>query len=268
VKWLVYTLLIVNFALYIAEDWNRAVQVLDSDANFLDWTAGFATSIDESAWFLLLFMFELETYVLDDSDWTGWIAYVVRGIRLVCYTMLAHTVYAFGVFAIGLYPTQPVDDAARLCDLVDAEISYVYNVEYTPVTEQTCGELSAASQFYWIDQGTAVTDKAGLKLERTLAWVDLVEVVVWLLILLAIETEVYLQDRGVTGGAALRMATGTGYLLYLLLIAFAIYWATLSHWLYFWDELLWIGGFAAIEMNVSEWRDELLEKDTEAHGFR
>ncbi len=37
-----------------------------------------------------------------------------------------------------------------------------------------------------------------------------------------------------------------------------VYWATLSHWLYFWDELVWIGGFAAIEMNVSEWRDELL----------
>jgi hypothetical protein len=30
--------------------------------------------------------------------------------------------------------------------------------------------------------------------------------------------------------------------------------------LYLWDELVWIGGFAAIEMNVSQWRDELLEE--------
>jgi hypothetical protein len=30
--------------------------------------------------------------------------------------------------------------------------------------------------------------------------------------------------------------------------------------LYLWDELVWIGGFAAIEMNVSQWRDELLDK--------
>ena len=48
--------------------------------------------------------------------------------------------------------------------------------------------------------------------------------------------------------------------LYLTLIAFGIYWASLSHWLYFWDELVWIGGFAAIEVNVSKWRDKLLEE--------
>jgi hypothetical protein len=30
--------------------------------------------------------------------------------------------------------------------------------------------------------------------------------------------------------------------------------------LYLWDELLWIGGFAAIEMNVSEWREEIIER--------
>ncbi len=53
------------------------------------------------------------------------------------------------------------------------------------------------------------------------------------------------------------------FLLYLSLIIIGIYWATLSHWLYLWDELVWIGGFAAIEMNVSQWRDELLgSKDT------
>jgi hypothetical protein len=34
--------------------------------------------------------------------------------------------------------------------------------------------------------------------------------------------------------------------------------------LYFWDELVWIGGFAAIEMNVSQWRDELLNSQQTA----
>jgi len=49
-------------------------------------------------------------------------------------------------------------------------------------------------------------------------------------------------------------------LLYASLIALGVYWATLSHWLYLWDELVWIGGFAAIEMNLSEWRDEIVDK--------
>jgi len=42
-----------------------------------------------------------------------------------------------------------------------------------------------------------------------------------------------------------------------------IYWASLSHWLCTWDTLVWIGGFAAIEMNVSEWREELVEEKNE-----
>lgn len=36
--------------------------------------------------------------------------------------------------------------------------------------------------------------------------------------------------------------------------------ATLSHWLYTWDTFLWIAGFAAIEVNINEWREEFLEE--------
>ena len=81
VKWMVYTLLIINFVFYIFEDWNRAVHTLDSGSTFLDWTGEFATSIDESAWFILLFMFELETYVIADKDWTTKVARVVHSTR-------------------------------------------------------------------------------------------------------------------------------------------------------------------------------------------
>jgi hypothetical protein len=101
---------------------------------------------------------------------------------------------------------------------------------------------------------------AGLNLEQDLAWADLVEAVVWLLILLAIELVVRVQGRGIIGGALISTANALKIFLYLSLIALGIYWATLSHWLYLWDELVWIGGFAAIEMNVSQWRDELLGK--------
>jgi hypothetical protein len=77
-------------------------------------------------------------------------------------------------------------------------------------------------------------------------------------ILLAIETVVRLQGSGVTGGAKNSTAYAVQIFLYLLLIAIGIYWATLSHWLYFWDEPVRIGGFAAIELTVSEWRHGLL----------
>lgn len=75
--------------------------------------------------------------------------------------------------------------------------------------------------------------------------------------MLAIETVVRLQGRGVAGGTIISIANATQIVLYAILIAIGIYWASLSHWLYFWDELVWIAGFAAIEMNISEWRSEL-----------
>jgi len=263
VKWAVYTLLIINFVFYIFEDWNRAVHTLHAGSSILDWIGEFATSIDESAWFLLLFMFELETYVVDEKDWKGWIAHSVRGVRLFCYALLAHTVYAFLAVVINLQPTIAVVDVSDLCRLTDANVSYVYNLEYTKITDETCDELSAESNFYWVAEDPVVSDMAGLNLERHLAWADLVEVIVWLLILLAIEIVVRLQSRGITGGALTSTANTLKVFLYLTLMALGIYWASLSHWLYFWDEFVWIGGFAAIEMNVSQWRDELLEEKDE-----
>ena len=258
VKWAVYGLLIVNFGFYISEDWARAAHTLHEGSTFLDWTSEFATSIDESAWFLLLFMFELETYVLEDRHWKGWVALSVRGVRLFCYVLIAHTVYAFAVTVIDLQPTVPVQDAQDSCSLANADVSYVYNLEYTDINDGNCAGLSSASEFYWVGKDPVVSDMAGLNLERDLAWADLIEVVVWLVILLAIEAVVRLQDRGVTGGGLISLANSVKILLYLLLIAIGVYWASLSHWLYLWDELVWIGGFAAIEMNVSDWRKELL----------
>ena len=260
VKWTVYALLIVNFLFYIAEDWGRAMHTLGAESAFFDWTSEFATSIDELAWFLLLFMFELETYVLSDEVLKGRVARTLHAIRLFCYVMIAHTIYAFTVTVVDLQATVPVQGVSDLCMMAEADVSYVYNLQYTSVDEESCADLSSESQYFWVTQGEIVSDARGLDLERDLAWADLIEAVVWLLILLFIELIIQLQNRGITGGPLITIGNTTKLLLYAILIVEGIYWATLSHWLYLWDELLWIGGFAAIEMNVSDWRDELKEK--------
>ena len=102
-----------------------------------------------------------------------------------------------------------------------------------------------------------VSDLAGLQLERYLVWTDLAEAVIWLLILLSIELVVRLQDRAITSGTTIATTNMIKKFLYLSLLIMGVYWASLGPWLYFWDEIVWILGFAAIEMNVSEWRDEL-----------
>jgi len=263
VKWVVYTLLIINWGFYIYEDWNRAVHTLNAGSTFFDWAREFATSIDESAWFILLFMFELQTYVLEDQDWKGWVARTVHGVRLVCFLMIMHTVYAFAVTVIDIRPTVLVESVSSLCDIAGGDVSYVYNLEYTKITEQTCSNLSGENEFYRVGNDPVVSTIAGLRLERDLAWADLVEVVTWVLILLSIEFVVRLQEHGVSGGTLISVTNKLKIFLYIILFGLAIYWATLSHWLYTWDTFVWIAGFAAIEMNISEWRDELLEEQHE-----
>jgi hypothetical protein len=261
VKWLVYLLLIINFVFYVFEDWDRAAHTLDSGSSIFDWFVEFANTLDESAWFLLLVLFELETYVFDDEDLKGWLAHTLHGARLFCYVILAHTIYAYAMTVSGLQATTAVADVSDLCELTGDDISYVHNLAYTEINEQTCGALSDDSQFFWVADDPVVSDMAGLNLERDLAWADLAEAVIWLLILLAIEIVVRLQSRGITGGALVSSLNAIKTIFYAMLIGLGVYWATLSHWLYFWDELVWIAGFAAIEMNVSQWRDELLEKN-------
>ncbi|MCP5092300.1 MAG: hypothetical protein GY949_15405 [Gammaproteobacteria bacterium] len=260
VKWTVYTLLIVNWGFYIFEDWNRAVHTLTASSTVFEWAREFATSIDESAWFILLFMLELETYVLDDNTTKEWVTKLVHGVRFVCFAMILHTVYAFAVTLIDYQPTVIVEDVTSLCDLVDDDVSYVYNLEYTAVTAETCSGLSEATRFYRVGNDPVVSTIEGLNLERDLAWADLVEVVTWIFIILAIEIVVRLQERDVTSGILRSVAGNVKIFLYLILFALAAYWGSLSHWLYSWDTFVWIAGFAAIEMNISEWREEILEE--------
>jgi len=264
VKWAVYMLLIVNWGFYIFEDWDRALHTLNPSSTFFDWAREFATSIDESAWFVLLFLLELETYILEDEDWKGWVRKTVHGVRLVCFAMILHTVYAFAVTVIEYQPTVIVENVSSLCDMADDDISYVYNLEYTEVTEKTCHSLSDETQFYRVGNDPVVSTIAGLNLERDLAWADVVEVVTWLLIILSIETVVRFQEHKITAGKLISDANRLKVFLYLILVVLAVYWASLSHWLYSWDTFVWIAGFSAIEMNISEWRDELLEEQHES----
>lgn len=260
VKWIVYSLLLINWGFYIYEDWDRAVHTLNSSATTFDWAREFATSIDEAAWFILLFMFELETYILADSAWTGWVSRVVQTVRIVCFVMIAHTVLAFAIAVNDLEPTVPVPGIDSLCDIVDDDISFVYNLDYTVVTTNNCAALGGNATMYRVGDDPVVSTIEGLNLERDLAWSDLVEVVTWLLIIAAIELVVRLQERGITSGMTISVAGKVKVVLYAVLFGLAAYWGSLGHWLYSWDTFVWIAGFAAIEMNIQGWRKEILEE--------
>lgn len=264
IKVIVYGLLLINFAIYFKNDWVIASHTMRNGGSFLDWTGAFATTIDESAWICLLILFELETYILSDEPLPRAKALLMHAIRIICYVSLAHTLYAYTDYLIDLINVDVISNATNLCQLVAADVSYAYNLVYTELNTTNCQILSTASQFYYLDapENIIVSDSAGLNIETNLAWADVIEVVAWLIILLTMELTVRIQDRGIATGTKLKVLKIVKLMFYLILWAIIVFWLDLEHWMFAWDEFVWISGFFVIEMNMSQWRDEIIEAES------
>ena len=260
VKWTVYTILIVNFFFYILDDMEAAEHSLRGGGSFLRWAAAFTTTIDELAWFALLFLFELETYALSDNTLEGNTGRLIHGLRIICYGFLAHTIYAYAGIVLALEQAAPLAGIVDLCQLANQGMSYTYNLAFTVVDQSNCFSLSDGTEFFPVNSDSLVTDTAGIANSRWLAWVDLIEAAIWLLIVFLIEFMVIMHNRGISSGPPITMANLAKPALYGILLLISAYWGFLRHWLFVWDEVIWIGGFMAIEMNVVDWREELQEE--------
>lgn len=259
-KWAVYTLLVLNFCFYLAMDIGNAAHTLNADSTLLNITSAFALSSGVLAWLVLIGLLELETYTLDDDAWTGRLTLIVHTVRLVCFLVIAHFVFAIVDYAADLYPETPAEGVTSLCDLADQERSWTYNLDYREITRENCAELSTESAFYEIPESPVVVDGPGLKLERQLAWGDIIEIAAWIAIILATEVMVRLQERKITGGRVMTVLNAGKKVLYGVLMCLALWWLWLGHPLFTWDTMLWILGFTVIEMNLRNWREEIVHE--------
>lgn len=268
VKIVVYTLVIVNFFYYIWDDWVIASYTMREGGSFLEWTSAFAVSIDEVAWIVLLFLFELETYALSDDAFTRGRVMLMHVARVICYAFLAHTLYAYGNTVYDLMMAPVVEGVSDLCALIAPDVSFVFNLDYTDLDLTNCVEITTATQFFYTEYPSllVVTDAEGLMIEQQLAWIDLAEAFVWLIILLTIEVVIRLQDRGISGSAMISNLNRSKIFLYGLLWGATFYWIYRGHYVYAWDEFVWIAGFAAIEMNMATWRQQIIESDAAAQA--
>lgn len=208
----------------------------------------------------MLFLFEAETYWLDADAMSRLQRKLFVALRFGCYAFLAHTVYAY-IFNYHELTQAPVLTAvSSACDLSGQHFSFVRNLAYIVIDASNCGVLSTADTIYQIGGDQVVTDLVGLNELKLLYAVDIEDAIVWLCVVLIIEFVVLMQERGISGGTLINVSNYLTIALYGVLICNAGLWFWKGHWVYGWDELLWIGGFAAIEMNLSEWRDELKEE--------
>lgn len=262
IKWAVYVLLLVNLFYYAWEEWEMAQHSLRRGGSLHDWVVAFATTIDELAWFGLLFLWELETYWLPYGWHKPWAQRAMVFLRLICYFFILNTVVSRAIELNSIADLQPLAGINSPCQLTEQEWSYTYNLDFTPIDRSNCDSFSSDTQFFAV-KSTAITDTNGFKHERFSRYIDLQDAITWLLVMFSIEIAIWLQARDITGGP-LMLASYAAKIFYGLLFFHAATWVWNGHWIYGWDQVLWILGFFAIEMNVKDWRDELQEEDSES----
>ena len=261
IKYSVYSWLVVDFGFYMTDDYLAYRAALPEDALLADIVQQFSTSIDMAAWLGLVFLFELETYALPDEAFKGWIPKALHGARLICYITIGYAAFGFTAETLENYVVNEVSGVSNICELADQGISLQTDViTYREITPGNCKELSDDSSFYHIADEVSVVGASTLQHIRWMGWVDVVNAIVWILVVLLIELEVWLQAADRFSSLALTVARQTKTFLYLILILNGFIWTFTHYWLYAWDAFLWIFGFWAIELNLAEWeRDRLQE---------
>ena len=260
-KYTVYVLLTMNvFWFFIEEHAAAALQF----ANGLDLSRiieAYAATIDTAAWVVLLLMFELETYVLDAQQQNRIVTWSLHGLRVFCYAFIVYAFYGYIVNLTYLNSTTPLPGVSDLCALAGADWSFAVNLdEYVMINAQNCSTFSDALRFFQFDNMRAVVDAESLQAIRNLAWVDVINAGVWLIVVLVLEIDVRLQEHGRFEGWALRISNVSKFVLYSLLLIAAVYWGVNGDFVDFWDAFLWLVAFVFIELNVFEWHQEAREE--------
>ena len=250
-KYLVYTALVANVALFFKDDWEAASHLFRDGLPFAQIIEGFAPSIDTAAWVILLLLFELETCQLSDEVMTRPIGLVIRGLRALCYVVIvyAFTGYLGKALGFGLYVPAGALDA---CDFAVKQFAMLVELdEYQALTAGNCGGITGS---LFLNEQTRTLAEAGALAQATwLAWVDVVNSGTWLLILALLELDVRPGVKRLFPGWFAASSLRAKYLLYAVIVGAAAYWGIFGTFLDFWDAFLWIAAFVFIERNVVEW---------------
>ncbi len=252
-KWTVYSLLFVDFLIYLQQDIEAARYTLDAGSSLMEVLAAYVTSIDLVAWFMLILLFELETWVLAGRPWTGMTKWAVRGVRLVCYVAILHTSFSYDIAVREFYHPERLPPAADVCDYTESW-TFLRNRDYLEIDAENCRTIGRGPAFYALSDDYILTDREGLREGRILAWTDLVESLAWLVIVFAIEAILRLRATASGGGALVPVLERVKAALYVLIIGIAVYWGSKGQALYFWDEVVWVLGFLVIDGNIRDWR--------------
>ena len=260
-KYTIYILLAVDVVLFFLDDWAASSFVFAQGVAFGDIINAFVATIDTAAWVLLLLLFELETWVLDDNQIKGLTKWLLHGIRVVCYAIIIYSFFGYIMHGFDLYVFAAID-SRNVCDLMSTYPSFMTDLdEFSSLTRENCHTLSGGSTLLANADTHILTNTEALNSALTLAWTDIINSGTWLAVVAVLEIDVHLQLAGKHRDKFAKMNTAIKTLLYITLFGVAAFWGYAGSFLDFWDAFLWLVAFIFIELNIFEWQSETLDAE-------
>ena len=264
-KYTVYFLLFVNIFFWLREDYLASAHLFPNGVGWDQLTVAFSQATDMIAWVILLFMFELETAVISDERLNrGW-KWVINGVAGVCYffVIMAFLGYVEKFKFVFGFDASALMDA---CAGVGQYASYAIRLdEYATLTAANCSTL-IGPLFSHESMGFVATSDVYASMQ----WLAVAEVLnagTWILIVLLLWADVFIQLRGMEHGRLHRINIAAKFILYSVLFVICIYWGFEGDFLDFWDAFLWITAFFVIELNIFKWSEEIeAEHAAKAHA--
>lgn len=261
-KYSVYLLLTVNLFLFFREEYLAIPALFPGGLDRSNVLEAWSATMDTLAWVVLLWLFELETAVISDERLRGGLKWMLLAVKAVCYVFIV-TAF-FGYLGAWLQVTDLAPFLDDPCNLVAAGGSWMETLdEYPSLDAASCALLQGESLVRMNGTGIIGTETAAEAVGR-LALVDVINSGAWLLVVFALEVEVWLQLWDRLGRRVARGMTAFKGVLYAILFTAAVYWGFEGDFLDFWDAFLWLVAFVFIELNIFQWQAEVEEE--KAHG--
>lgn len=259
-KYLIYGLLAFDVYLFFVEEFSATSFRYAKGLDFSEIIVAYSGTIDTAAWVILLIVFELETYVIDDENLKGGLKWFLNLISLISYSIIIYSFYAYVqkyIWSLSIHEINNVTDA---CGYIGQ--SWLMELDhFVEITKENCNTLTSSKQLYGIPDQNIVTDLESLKLTKNLALTDVLNSAAWLLVVLVLEIDVWLQLKHKLKGGLYLANKIFKFSAYTILLIAAIYWGYTGQFLDFWDAFLWIVAFLFIEMNLFKWHEETEEED-------
>ena len=256
-KYGVYFALTLNIFLFYLEESAAAALQYPEGINLDNFREAYSSTVDTFAWVVLLLAFEFETYILDDRHFTPTVIVSLRAVRALAYAVIcmAFVGYIDDMFFVS--NTVALEGISSLCQLPPGEWSWPHDFgEYTQIIAANCAALSDASSFLRYPDLPIVVDAAQNTEIVRLAWADVINSAAWILVVVVLEIDVWLQEHHRYEGVALHASNAFKFVLYSTLLLVAVYWTFKGDLLDTWDAYMWLVAFVFIELNVLEWRQE------------